>query len=448
MVPSMRSDFRVIPHCLRLLWIILQIRRRSPVWAISVVLTLCVLLKPSFALEDTDLLQKDLVLARIKSGFALLNQTYWSPTLNIWLDAPGDDVRGHYDGRRNPPWWPSANAVETLLDFMTVSGTRDYDASIEAMYETHRDYRNKRTRIVAELKRRNQWSERDERALQKRAGGRGQLSPTGIEYYTEFRNEYLDDSGWWGLTWLKMYDRKKDQKYLATAKAIHEHMASNWKPDLGGGVMWCEDPDKLRTNAITNSLFLILSARLYQRTHEQAFLMWAERTLDWFRVNALYDGTGVVDAPGHERDYWSYNQGAFIGGLTACYEATGKPVYLQQAAQIADSALTRAGLTSEAGVIVEKLGTTGDASLFKGVFVRYLAHLRDILRATKEEAAIADKIDLHIRRSAASLLQHFPKSEELFGADWIGGGEDPVRNFNTQTSALTALVAVLRERAP
>ena len=73
--------------------------------------------------------------ARIRSGIARLNELYWSPTLNIWLDRPGDDLRAFYDGRRNPPWWPSANAVEMLLDFMTVSGTAEYEASLEALYD-------------------------------------------------------------------------------------------------------------------------------------------------------------------------------------------------------------------------------------------------------------------------------------------------------------------------
>jgi hypothetical protein len=47
-------------------------------------------------------------------------------------------------------------------------------------------------------------------------------------------------------------------------------------------VVWCEDEDKQRPNAITNSLFLILSARLYERTHSAEYLNWAEQTLQWF----------------------------------------------------------------------------------------------------------------------------------------------------------------------
>lgn len=71
-------------------------------------------------------------------------------------------------------------------------------------------------------------------------------------YYTDFQNEYLDDSGWWAVAWLKFYERTHDAKYLATAKNIHAHMAKNWRPDKGGGVLWCEDEDKQQINDAPN----------------------------------------------------------------------------------------------------------------------------------------------------------------------------------------------------
>ena len=60
--------------------------------------------------------------ATIKQGIERLNEVYWSKTLNIWLDKPGDDLRAHYEGRLNPPWWPSANAVELLMDYADATG--------------------------------------------------------------------------------------------------------------------------------------------------------------------------------------------------------------------------------------------------------------------------------------------------------------------------------------
>ncbi len=398
--------------------------------------------------DSAESLSTETVANRFREGVALLNQQYWSPTLGIWLDRPGNDVRAHYEGRLNPPWWPSANAVEVLLDFMKVANCSDYAETVESLYELNRDYRNKTVRIAEELRRRMQWSERDERRFQ-RSQRNPYRPPEGeVEYYTEFRNEYLDDSGWWGITWLKMYDRSRDARHLTTARAIHAHMARNWRPDKGGGIMWSEDEDKLRPNAITNSLFLILSARLYQRTSEQPYLTWAEKTLEWFRTNNLYDGIAVVDAPGHKDDYWSYNQGTFIGGLTALYQATGKAEYLDEAVKVTGTVLKQSGLCRPDFVVIEKLGTSGDASLFKGIFVRYLAQLRDVLNAKKLHPEAAKEIDQCIRSSVTSLLQHCGKPGELFSCQWHAGEENGARDFNTQVAALAAMAAVLPDREP
>jgi len=302
---------------------------------------------------------------------------------------------------------------------------------------------------VAELKRRGQWSEADERAWQRRQERQDETaekSPAVVEYYSDFQNEYLDDSGWWGITWLKMYDRAKAAKYLATARTIHAHMAKNWNPEKGGGVMWSEDADKQRPNAITNALFLVLSARLHDRTHEEGYREWAEKTLAWLDAEKLYDGVGVVDAPGHMGDYWSYNQGTYIGGLTAMFEATGKADYLERAIAASESVIDRSGLVTPEGVLIEKLGTSGDASLFKGVLARYLAHLRDVLEARRIRPEAAAKIDGVLRNSAASMIEHGLAADGMYTAGWQAGAEDRTTSFNTQTSALAGLVAVLRER--
>ncbi len=402
----------------------------------------------------SDELQRDAVIRRTADGIGLLNRLYWSPTLAIWLDRKGDDLRAHYEGRLNPPWWSSANAVEVLVDFMNATGTRDFDASIAELYELHKDRHATGPRLVAELKRRHQWSDEDEQKWQRhqaeakaREAKAAEAGLGGGDSYTQFRNEYLDDSGWWAIAWLKMYDRTREAKYLETAKTIHAHMAKNWRPDKDGGVIWCEDADKQRPNSITNSLFLILSARLYQHTRSPEYLKWAEQTLEWIHSKRLFDGSGVVDAPGHRGDYWTYNQGALIGGLTALYEATGKSEYLDEAAQVADGVLSRAGLILPDGVLFEKLGTKGwDPGLFKGIMIRYLGQLHEVLNARKLHPELAQKIDACIRCSAASLLKNSVAEDGEFSVSWQVGAKDRTANFNTQTAALAALVAVLAEK--
>ncbi|MEK0450216.1 MAG: hypothetical protein RL088_2484 [Verrucomicrobiota bacterium] len=207
--------------------------------------------------------------AELAGGIGLLNERYWSPTLGIWFDKPGDDLRAHFEGRHNPPWWPSANAVETLIDAASATGNTEWMRQVENLYSLNRDFKNKAPRLIAELQRRGLWTARDEERQRRSAAG-SEADTRG--YYVDFVNEYLDDSGWWGIAWLKMYDRTKDERFLKTARVIQLHMAKNWKPEKGGGVIWCEDEDKQVANAITNQLFAILSARLFSRTREPEFL--------------------------------------------------------------------------------------------------------------------------------------------------------------------------------
>ncbi len=401
---------------------------------------------------------REALIARIQSGVGTLNQLYWSPTLGIWLDRSGDDVRAHYEGRRNPPWWSSANAVEVLIDFMQATGRTDFDATLDTLYELNKDPRRKKPRIIAELKRRQQWSDADEQEAkrhQQNAVTEAEAHPAEpgeltTAAYTDFRNEYLDDSGWWGIAWLKMYDRTSHAKYLATARTVHKHMAAAWRPDKDGGILWCQEPDKQTPNSITNSLFVILSARLYQRTREPVYLEWAQRTLDWQHAKKLYDGTGIVDAPGHRGDYWTYNQGTYIGGLTALYRATDDDKYLDEAVTVATTVLTRAGLTTAEGVLVEKLGVKGwDPGLFKGVCARYLGQFRDVLNARKLHPETAQLIDRTLRASAASLLRVGPAPDGQFPIEWHEGASDlATRNFNTQTAALSLLLSQLPNPRP
>ena len=428
----------------------------------KIFLLACSLLLPlAAAAEESapELPAREALVARIATGIGTLNQTYWSPTLGIWLDRAGDDVRAHYEGRRNPPWWSSANAVEVLIDFMKVTGRTDADAMLDTLYELNKDPRRKAPRIIAELKRRKQWSDADEQEAKRRqqkaeADAKAHPAKAGeapaTVAYTDFRNEYLDDSGWWGIAWLKMYDRTRAPKYLATARAIHAHMAAGWRPEKEGGIVWCQDADKQKPNSITNSLFVILSARLYQRTHEPAYLQWAQRTLDWQHAKTLYDGIGVIDTPGHKGDYWTYNQGAYIGGLTALYQATGDAHYLDEAVKAADTVLTRAGLVTPGGVLVEKLGVNGwDPGLFKGVCVRYLGQLRDVLAARHLHTETAQQIDRCLRASAASLIRIGPGSDGQYPIEWHDGAKDTTTcNFNTQTAALALLVSLLPDARP
>ncbi len=374
--------------------------------------------------------------ARIAAGFEGLDQRYGSPTLKLWLDRSGDDLRAHFEGRVNPPWWSAANAVEAMVDFMNASGRKDYDAWLTSMHDLHRTPLAKWPLVVAELKRRGSWSPDDEEKLKRK-------QPKSADD-SEFRNEYMDDSGWWGIAWLKMAERTKEEKFLLTAKAIHAHMAKAWRPDLGGGVLWCLEPDKQKPNAITNNLFLILSARLASYTGQESYTQWAGKVYGWIQEQKLYDGTGVVDGPGTQQDYWSYNQGTYLGGLLAYAELKRDRALLDLVGRTALHMLEHGGWVTADGIIQERLGTNGwDGCLFKGIFARYLGQVRDALLQAKSQPEIASKIATTITHSSTALL-NFPSNEAgQFPADWHPGGKNQERNFNTDVSGLIALVAAL-----
>ena len=114
--------------------------------------------------------------------------------------------------------------------------------------------------------------------------------------------------------------------------------------------------------------------------------------------------------------------------------------------QAAITVLRASGLVSPDGVLVEKLGTKGDASLFKGVFARHLGQLRDFLRSDRIHPETSEEIDRVLRASVTSMLQHSLGADGLYTAEWHEGAKDQAADFDTQTSALAALVSVMEPK--
>ena len=202
-----------------------------------------------------------------------------------------------------------------------------------------------------------------------------------------FLNNYYDDEGWWAVTWIKAYDFTGNTDYLNAAKVIFADMTKAWDPSTcNGGIWWSKD--RTYKNAIANELFLIVAARLHNRTPGDgglgSYLDWAQREWQWFSASGMINPTHLINdgltasCQNNGGTTWSYNQGVVLGGLADLYQATGDASYLAAAETIANAAITSPALVNSNGILTESCEASGcgnDGTQFKGIFAKNLYYL-------------------------------------------------------------------------
>jgi uncharacterized repeat protein (TIGR01451 family) len=260
-----------------------------------------------------------------------------------------------------------------------------------------------------------------------------------------FTNQYNDDTGWWGLAWLRAYELTGRTRYRDTALADAEKMWRYHDDTCGGGVWWNED--KGYKNSITNELFIKLAAQLHNTMRgDSVWLARAEATWQWFRNSGLInpdgsisDGLNSACRNDGTSPVFSYNQGVILGGLVELSKA-GEPDALSAADRIATSAVTSPTL-APGGILADpgepQSGGGADGPTFKGVFTRNLdeldryEHGRPLYRQ-------------FLQRQARSLYGHDRNADDQYGYHWAGpfDAADAAR----QGSALDALVAADPDR--
>jgi predicted alpha-1,6-mannanase (GH76 family) len=325
----------------------------------------------------------------------------------------------------------------------------------------------------------------------------GQLKP---DHYKHFTNVFIDDTGWWGLAWIRAYDLTRDPRYLDAARTIADFMwqKGNDEAVCCGGVWWQAEPrpswpDPYTTpgmrqakNAITSELFMKLAASIYNRSPSDVMYRdEAERVWTWFETNpmmrnpsglvwdALYEAGERSCTP---RTIWSYSQGVILGAIAEMHRATTnsqlRQRLLESGRRVANAAITanpqrapaerlvyapRAVQSPLFGVLREECeegfdhcgqmnkedGEFNQGVTFKGVFMRNLREFYDLDRSLGQTPLVA-KMRAFLVRQRATLLDGHASSPQ-FGFYWVlpEAGLWNLMSFGTQATAIDALNAGL-----
>ncbi len=256
-------------------------------------------------------------------------------------------------------------------------------------------------------------------------------------------NDYFDDVLWYALAVLRFADAAEaaalghdEPELREEVIRVWRHVRDNgWNDHEDGGVAWRTQQPYYK-NTPANGPFVILSARLFQRTEEPGYLEWARRTMDWLEGHLVRPDGFVEDGVNRLGDHaidtawrFTYNQGLYIGACVELARATGDREYLNRALRTARTAVAELAVD---GVFTHECGG-GDEGLFKGIFYRYATGLAI---ATGD----AELSDFLLRGTERLWSDGFAPGSLLAGDDWRRPPEGPV-GFSTQLSAIMATEA-------
>lgn len=343
--------------------------------------------------------------------------TNWARASAVRTSAAADALMYSYDPYNAwwpSSWWNSAVALTSIIDYTRQTGDTRYEWIVNRTYQVDR--------------------------VAFPAGARSSDPIQG-----DFISQATDDSEWWAMAWIDAYDLTGNATYLNEAATIANYVNTLWDTSsCGGGVWW--NTQKTYKNAVTNALYVLLTASLHNRIPgDTAWLARANAAWTWFRGSGMINSSGLVNdgqtssCTNNGQTVWSYNQGLAIGAAVEMWHATGATSDLTEARYLATSAIGSSTLVTN-GILTESCDTLtatcdDNQKQFKGIFERYLAALN---------SAVGGTYTTFLDTQANSIWANDRGSLNHLGERWSGqtSSSNPnVSDWRTEASALEALLA-------
>ncbi|TFK44668.1 glycoside hydrolase family 76 protein [Crucibulum laeve] len=354
---------------------------------------------------------------------AVLERRQCQATLNNALNV-ANRLQSHYFNTANGQYtggslWTDANTLEDLHNLMLATGTNEFSTVADTSFI-----------------------------------GKSALNPnTNWQSILAGSN---DDAGWIVLALWKIADYKANRgqnnaAYLNSASKIYDIISGQWDNTCGGGVWW--STAHTYKNAVTNELFLLLSASGYLRFRNQAYLDNANKVWNWLKGSGMRnsqglwnDGLNTADCTNNGQTTWSYNQGVIASGLAALSVATGDKSLLDQAEITLDA--TIAHLTDN-NILRESCDNAvgggsvcnQDQQIFKGIWTKHLQFYLD----NANDASRTAKYSSFLGSQTSAVLHFGTNANNDVGSVWYApdqGGS--VFTPKSSASGLAAHVAAAK----
>ncbi|KAK1781697.1 glycoside hydrolase family 76 protein [Copromyces sp. CBS 386.78] len=324
------------------------------------------------------------------------------------IDSMNNAFYNPSEGRWSPDiaWWISGTALQAVLDYMQMTGSRDY--LDQARY------------IV----------DKQKAPLPGWPQGGG-----------NFRADSTDDTAWWALAMLRMFDLTGDKQYLSIAMQDEQYIWNYWTDTECGGGIYVDIRAMTYKNAIANALYIKLAAGLHLRTGDSHYLARALKSHQWFEESGMINAEGLVNDGltqdktngvcfNNEGPTWSYLQGALIGGLVELFRTTlaNAVIFSPQLTPSSTWVLTDYACEGTAA------GCNFDQQSFKGIFARNLGELDAQLVARPYRAYLEHNADLAYQKAR--------NADDTYGTSWAGPYDGS--SLAKQQSAASLWVALLQ----